>query len=200
MKTLFVFMLLTSIAIFMTSCGGEEEESYYPLSIGNEWNYEVTMTVDTSGTPHIYTGTSQDQIIDTAQLTGGKIVFQFATLLTLNGFYGNDTFYIHETDTAVYIYESLDDHVPDKYIEFPIENGSTWVVNATQTAVVLGSVDVSVPAGDYADCWEIAYIEGSDTIFVYLAYGIGEVKGLAIATYGDTVVTLSLELESAIIQ
>jgi hypothetical protein len=203
MKKTLAFILFVSVVMFIAQCGGEGNEgadSYYPLSVDNEWNYSVTMTVDIAGTPDIFTGTSQDQIIGTTQLTGGISVFQLATLLTLNGYSGNDTFYIHETDTAVYLYEDVDDTLPDKYIEYPIENGSTWTVNSTQTAVVLGSVDVSVPTGDYSDCWEIAYIEGDDTIFVYLAYGIGEVKGYAINTYADTTVALSLELESATIQ
>jgi hypothetical protein len=201
-KNLYLSTTIICIAALMINCGGEDEveESYYPLNIGNEWNYEVTMTVDMSGTPYIYTGTSQDQIIGITQLTGGKSVFQFATLLTLNGYYGNDTFYMHETDTAVYIYEELDDTLPDKYLEFPIVNGNTWTVNPTQTAAVLGSVDISVPAGNYNDCWEIAYFDGDDTVFVYLAKGIGEVKGYATDVYSDTTVTLSLELVDVSIQ
>lgn len=202
MRMIFTFLFGLSITMFVISCGGEDEveESYYPLRIGNEWNYEVTMTVDIAGTPYIYAGESQDRVIGTTQLTVGTGVFQFATVLTLNGYSGYDTFYIHETDTAVYLYEDVDDTLPDKFLEFPLAVGNAWTVNATQSAHVLGSVDVSVPAGDYGDCWEIAYVEGSDTIFVYLAYGIGEVKGYAIDTYADTTFAISLELESATIQ
>jgi len=202
MKKMLAFILFVCISLFIINCGGEDEvvDSYYPLNIGNEWNYTVTMTIEISDTPYIYTGTSEDQIIGTTQLTAGINVFQFATMLTLNGYTGNDTFYIHETDTAVYLYEDIDDTLPDKYLEFPLATGNTWTVNATQSARVLGSVDVSVPAGDYSDCWEIAYIEGDDTIFVYLAYGVGEVKGYAVDNFADTTVTLSLELESATIQ
>ncbi|MDH4211786.1 MAG: hypothetical protein OEV79_10120 [candidate division WOR-3 bacterium] len=200
MRKLFIFILLTSIAIFLINCGGEEEENYYPLSIGNEWNYEVTMTVDIPDTSYTFTGDSQDRIVGTTQLAGGMSVFEFATAITLNGYSGNDTFYIRGTDTAVYLYETLDDTLPDTYLEFPIENGRTWIVNSAETAVVLGSIDISVPAGTYNDCWEIAYIGEDDTIFVYLANGIGEVKGYAIDAYADTTVTLSLELESVTIQ
>ncbi|UCD05572.1 MAG: hypothetical protein JSV98_10765 [candidate division WOR-3 bacterium] len=202
MRKILAFLVFVCITIFLVECGGEDEveHSYYPLNIGNEWNYEVTMTVEIPGTSYNFTGASQDQITGTTQLTGGASVFQFATALTLNGFSGNDTFYIHETDTAVYLYEDVDDTLPDKYLEFPLAVGNTWTVNATQSAQVLGSVDISVPAGDYSDCWEIAYTEGEDTILVYLAYGVGEVKGYAVSNFADTTVTLSLELESTTIQ
>jgi len=203
MKRIFTLLFAVSIIIFVTGCGGEgdeSEDSYYPLTIGNEWNYETTWTLDIAGTPYIYQGEIQDRVIGTTQLTTGTNVFQFTTALTLNGYSDTDTFYLHETDTAVYVYESLDDTSPDKYIQFPLENSSTWVVNSTQTAVVLGIVDVSVPAGDYSDCWEIAYLDGDDTVFVYLAHGIGEVKGYAIDISADTTLAVSLELESATIQ
>ena len=202
MRKILAFILFVCITLFLVDCGGEDEvvDSYYPLNIDNEWNYEVTMTVEIPGTSYTFTGASQDQIIGTTQLAGGTEVFQFATMLTLNGYTGNDTFYIHGTDTAVYLYEDVDDTLPEKYLEFPLATGNTWTVNATQSAHVLGSVDISVPAGDYSDCWEIAYIEGEDTIFVYLAYGVGEVKGYAVDNFADTTVLLSLELESATIQ
>ena len=200
MRNLFVFMLLTSIAIFMTSCGGESEESYYPLSVGNVWNYGVTMIAEIPGTTATFTGDSQDRIVDTAELTGGTSVYELVTSITINGYSGSDTFYIHETDTAVYIYESLSDTVPDKYLELPLENSSSWIVNSSETAVVLGTIDISVPAGVYSDCREIAYIDNDDTTFVCLARGVGEVAGHATYSEADTTITIALELESATIQ
>jgi hypothetical protein len=201
MKKIFTFILFVSIAIFIANCGGEEEiDSYFPLSVGNVWEYMVGMTVAIPGTTYIFMGNSQDNIIGTTQLVGGASVFQLATSLTLDGYSGRDTFYIHETDTAVYLYESPDDTIPDKYLELPIETGNTWTVNSYETAVVLGTSDVSVPAGDYQDCWEIAFVDESDTTFVYLALGVGEVKGLAGYSVEDTTVTIRLDLESATIQ
>jgi hypothetical protein len=204
MKKIFAFILFVSIVIFATNCGGEgdgeEVDDYYPLSIGNSWEYMAGMTVAKPDTISIYLGNSQDRIIGTTQLVGGANVFEWATSITLDGYSDTDTFYIQETDTAVYIYESLSDTAPDKYLKLPIENGVTWMVNSDETAVVLGTIDVSVPAGDYKDCWEIAYVDGSDTTFVNLARGVGEVKGWAHYSVADTTVTIRLDLESVTIQ
>lgn len=201
MKKIFAFILFFSIAIFVTNCGGEEEiDSYFPLSVGNVWEYMVGMSVQVPGSTYIFIGNSQDRIVGTTQLVSGASVFEFATSLTLDGYSTRDTFYIHETDTAIYLYESLEDTTPDKYLELPIEAGNTWTVNSYETAVVLGTSDVSVPAADYQDCWEIAFVNGSDTTFVYLALDVGEVKGLAHYAVADTMVTIRVDLESATIQ
>ncbi|UCD18865.1 MAG: hypothetical protein JSU64_05400 [candidate division WOR-3 bacterium] len=203
MKRIFASILLACIVLFVGTCGGEgdgENDGYYPLSIGNTWDYMVGMTVEQPGTISIFMGNSRDEIIGTTQLAGGTSVFEWITSITLDGYSDSGTFYIHETDTAVYVYESLNDTVPDRYLELPLENGNTWTVNSDVAAIVLGIVDVSVPAGNYTDCWEIAYIQSSDTTFAYLARGIGEVKGWAQTSIGDTTVTLRLDLESATIQ
>lgn len=200
MRNLCVFTLLALIAIHTGSCGGEGEEDYYPLSVGNVWNYGVTMIAEIPGTTATFTGDSQDRIVGTAELSGGISVYEWVTSITIDGYSGSDTFYIHETDTAVYIYESMIDTVADKYLELPIESNNSWIVNSNQTAVVLATVDISVPAGIYSDCYEIAYIDNDDTTFVCFANGVGEVYGHAAYSEADTTITIVLELESATIQ
>lgn len=201
MKKLFVLIPLIVIVAIITTCGGEEEvENYYPLSVGNIWNYGITMTVEVPGTTYTYTGDLQDEITNETQHTNGANVFEWVGALTLDGFSSTDTFYLQETDTAVFMYTSLVDTDPDNHLELPIEEGNTWIVNSTMTAVVLGRADISVPAGNYEDCWEIAYIYLGDTMYVYLADGVGEVRGYIIETEADTTVALVEVLESATIQ
>lgn len=202
MKTFAAFIFLISVAVYSTGCGGEEEvaDTYYPLNAGNSWTYTIGMTVAAPGTTAIYLGSTHDTIIGTTLVTGGISAFTWATSLTLNGYSSRDTFYIHESDTAVYIYESIDDTSPDKYLVLPIESGNAWTVNSGITASVLGFIDVSVPAGDYSDCWQIAYVENNETTLVYLAHNVGEVKGWSQYSVADTTVTIRLDLESATVQ
>lgn len=194
-------LLLMAALIIFIRCGGEEEiENYFPLSVGNIWNYGITMTIETPESTYIFTGDDQDEIIDQVQHTNGASVFEVVASLTLDGYSNIDTLYVQETDTLILVYASLVDIDPDRYLELPIETGNTWVVNSIMTATVLGRKDVSVPAGDYNDCWEIAYLYMGDTMYIYLADGVGEVRGYTIETVADTTAAIVSELESVTIQ
>lgn len=202
MKKHIVFILFIVFTLFITSCGGDGDSgvAYYPLTVGDIWNYEVTMTWEDPDTTMVITGDLRAKITDETQLDNGTDVFEQVVAWTLDGSSFVDTNYIEETDAAIISYDRKDGTDPFTLLELPIEDGNTWIVNTTTTAVVLGKQDVSVPAGEYDNCWEIAYIISDDTTYVYFAEDVGEVKEYGFQTVGDTTLTALIELEGATIQ
>lgn len=194
-------LLLVPLIVFIISCGGAV--NYYPLAVGNVWDYIMTMTMTTPTDTLEATGSQNDEITEETTLDDGTEVFEQVTITTI---FDPDTsvdttiMYIEETDDYIRGYDSKDDTIPDTFAELPIEDGNTWDVNDDMSAVVLGKVDVSVPAGDYDDCWEIGYIHDNDTTYDYFADGVGMVRAYTEFTDTDTTYTYEMELESAIIQ
>jgi len=195
-------LLLVPLIVFIIGCGAEAV-NYFPLAVGNVWDYIMTMTVTTPTDTLEATGSQNVEITEETTLDDGTEVFEYVTITTT--IFDPDTFvdttivYIEETDDYIRGYESKDDTIPDTFAELPIEDGNTWDVNDDESAVVLGKVDVSVPAGDYDDCWEIGYIIDNDTTYNYFADGVGTVRTYFEFTEDEITVESETELEHATI-
>jgi hypothetical protein len=196
-------LLLIPFVLFVIGCGGAV--NYFPLGVGSVWEYSITTTYTSPTDTLEMTGTQELEITEETTLDDGTdVVEQMAitettidTLTTVDTTYS----YLEETDDYIRGYDSKSDTTPDTWLELPIEEGNTWVVNDEMTAVVLGKVDnVSVPAGDYDDCWELGMIMDGDTVFVYLADGIGTVRQYAEFMEDDATIVNEMVLESASVE
>jgi hypothetical protein len=204
MKYLFITLSFITFVASIVGCGGDEEEesvvNYYPLSVGNIWDYLDTRIIPV-GPESTQTITGNFRVTITGvTLVNGKDVFIQERVSNIYGTPDTSIWYIAETDTAILFYDSVNDTIPYKLLELPLETGNSWYVHFPyQRAVVLGRSDVSVPAGDYNDCWEIAYIYDDDTVYSYYAAHIGLVR----ESWFEWIVMpmwAVLELESATIQ
>jgi CBS domain-containing protein len=200
MKKLLLFI---PIVLYIIGCGGAAV-NYFPLSVGSVWEYWMTSTTTTPTDTTETTGTQYVEITEETTLDDGTEVVEQMTITTtvVEPDTSVDTTYTYMEETEDYIrgYEDKADTLPDTWAELPIEEGNTWDVNDIMSAVVLGKEAVSVPAGNYDDCWEIGYITDNDTVYVYFADGVGMVRQYMEITEGDVVFESETELESATIE
>jgi hypothetical protein len=205
MKYLLIVVSLITFIALIGGCGGDDEEEptladYFPLAVGNIWDYVYTIVMEQQGSSQTFTGDIQVEITGVTTLVNGMDVIIREMIVSMMGMVDTTYTYIAASDTAVLFYFSLNDTIPNKYLELPLETGNSWVVSTGQTAVVLGRNNVSVPAGNYSHCWEVAYTWGNDTIYDYFAGYTGIVKEYMFDSGGGAMMTTSVELESATIQ
>lgn len=164
-------MWLLPVVALIVGCGGEDD-SYFPLSVGNEWTYDMTMTIIEQDTI-IETGSQELKITGTTTLDNGTEVFVMSMTITFdNPAIPGDTqmVYFQETDDYILAYDALADTIPsDTVLAFPLEIGKTW-----GDYEVTDQVDLSVPAGQFGDCWEV-YNETEDAYW-YWKSGVGMVR------------------------
>jgi hypothetical protein len=171
--------LLIPIIALIIGCGGEEE-NYFPLTVGNTWDYEMTTTtiivIDTvTSDTTVDTGAMDLDINEETTLDNGTDVFEMITTVTFDDTLipsFADTSYIDETEDYLLEYSTKADTVPsDTMLALPLEAGKTW---ADYEAI--GQENVTVPAGTFNDCWKVRGIDNSDTMYMYLAPDVGMVK------------------------
>lgn len=198
--------LLPVIALII-SCGGDEAENFFPLAVGNVWNYDLLYTmmgVDTTE----YTGTSTTEIIQETTLDNNVDVFEQVTTTVWDDttvmVNSVDTTYIQETEDYILIYYDLADTEPDTSLVLPIEEGNTWTVYAdttdTLTAEVIGQEDVAVTAGTYIDCWDIMYTSLGQTQDDWFAPDVGVVRQYMSMEVAPIMIEFTRELTSSTIQ
>lgn len=181
MKKLTVLAAL--VLLLVIGCG--KKADYYPLTVGNIWNYTTTTTVTNTDTSVVhdttYTSTSKSEITADITLGNGDAGFEVV------GTYGTivDTSYVSEKDDFVFGWDSLADTTPDTLLVSPLEENKSWTVTSDTTGslkiVVLEKVSgVVVPAATYDDVWKEAMIMtyGTivDTSYGYMAPNIGQIK------------------------
>jgi hypothetical protein len=197
--------LLPVIALII-SCGGDDAENFFPLTVGNVWNYDLLYTmmgVDTTE----YTGTSTTEITQETTLDNDIAVFEQVTTTVWDDTSMTDwvdTTYIQETEDYILIYNDLADTEPDTSLALPFEAGNTWTVYAdtadTMTAEVIGQDDVTVPAGSYTDCWDVEYTSLGQTQDDWFAMDVGVVRQHMLTGVAPFLNELTRELTSATIQ
>lgn len=179
-------MWLLPVFALIVGCGGEDD-SYFPLSVGNEWTYDMTLTMFDQDTT-VETGSQVLEITEETTLDNGTEVFTMVMTIAFDDTLipGDvDTNYLEETDDYILVYNTLADTVPvDTLLAFPLEVGKVW-----DSYEVTDQVDVNVPAGQFGDCWEV-YDETEDAYF-YWKSGVGMVRMI------DDDVTWSMLMELA---
>jgi len=204
-------LCLLPIIVLVIGCGGEAV--YYPITVGNTWLYQTTVTTivqldSVTADTTVTTGETDTDITAETTLDNGTAVFEIVSMITWDDTLMTDvtdTSFVEETEDYVLSYEDKADTEPDTALVLPIENGNTWTIHSdtslTTTAVVMGQQDVQVPAGTYTECWRIALIStpGNDTVYTYYAPDIGNV--LCEHTYMDSLMSIETitELQSVTI-
>lgn len=197
------FLLLIPIIVLIIGCGGDDVTNYYPLTVDNEWNYDMTMTeiivIDTvTSDTTVVTGTNASEITAETTLDNGTEVFEMIMTMTFDntlipGF--ADTSYVKETEDYLLSYSNKSDTAPDTMLALPLETGKTWA-----DYEVMGQENITVPAGTFNDCWEIREVD-EDTVYMYVALDIGMVKWTQSETEADTISRETLmELETYTVQ
>lgn len=198
--------LLPVIALII-GCGGDDVENFFPLAVGNVWNYDLLYTMMAVDTTE-YTGTSTTEITQETNLDNNVDVFEQVTTTVWDDttvmVNSVDTTYIQETEDYILIYNDLADTEPDTSLVLPIEEGNTWTVYAdttdTLTAEVIGQEDVTVPAGTFTDCWDITYTSLGQTQDNWFAPEMGVVRQYMSIIAAPVTIEFIRELTSSTIQ
>jgi hypothetical protein len=180
MKKLTVLAVLALLLV--VGCG--KKADYYPLTVGNIWNYTTTTTVthtDTLYNDTTITSTSKSEIVAEATLDNGDAAFE---IVNTSGTFV-DTSYASEKEGCVLGYDDKADTKPDTLLVTPVEEGTTWIAYSDSTGSVKVTITekvsgIVVPAGTYDDVWKGmaistfgAYV---DTSYGWIAPNIGDIK------------------------
>jgi len=205
-------LLLLIPVIAIIGCGLFGGADYWPLAVGNIWNYAGMTTVTISGT----TDTTAkyfitDKITANDQTIDGNKVFTVATRESIV-YYNPDTFnvytgnsYVREANKAILSYSSLTDSTPDTSLMTDLKEGKTWTQlynSGADTIVytVLTKEDVTVPANTYS-AWKVKEVYDSGTpVYYWYADGTGMIKYAYEYTYMTATVDVWMELQSATIK
>lgn len=199
-------------ALLLTACDlfGVQEDDYYPISLGNMWNYKGLVEIKAFNGDTISSSSGVTEVTAETRLTGGEDVFEITRIDTTFAKVPSETTlvytsvsYTRKTDDYVLGYESLDDTEPDTALVLPLEEGKTWTVQSwadtTTTATVLVKESVTVPAGTY-DCFKVRTTTtmGSQSYQMYWWYaeGVGLVKSYLETSQGGLVTVVRNELVS----
>ena len=192
-------LLLVPLIVFIIGCGGEEEANYFPLTVGNEWNYGFEMTRTDPDTTLTETGSAKMEITDETTLDNDTDVFEQVMTITFTDTLIPDvvdTSYFQETDDYIFEYDDKTSTAPDDTVlALPLEEGKTW-----GNYEVTGQEDVTVDAGSFDDCWEIMVIENGDTTYLYLAPNVGMVKMSSTEVEAEATYEMLMELETYTVQ
>lgn len=196
-------LLLIPLVILIVGCGEDEEGTvFFPLSVGNEWNFDMTMTETTPSDTTVVTGTQSQEITAETTLDDGTAVFEQTMIMTmeidtLTTIVDTSIEYIEETEDFLLAYDNKADTIPDTVAALPPEVGKTWNVDDSTTAEYIGQESVTVPAGTFSDCWKMVQIESTnDTVWIYVADNVGPVKINWIGVEADTTNEMLMELDN----
>jgi len=196
-------LVLVPVVLFLVGCGGGEKD-YWPVTVGNIWNYQQVTNVTSPDTNITFTDTMKVEVTKETTLDNNTAVFE---VIQSSGTYA-DTSYWQKTDKYLFWYDDKADTEPDTTLVFPIEEGNSWNVHKdssyTETMHVIGKESVTVPAGTYDDCWKgmEIFTDGTiaETSYVWLAPDIGWVKMTSTEADSNWTVTTKIELLNATIK
>lgn len=214
-----IFLLFAAFTLVLaTGCGDdasgpdESDEDFYPLSVGNQWNYDRNGTIKISGASvGTITGASVTEITGTDTHTENFDVFvQVTSTSDTTVMYGQttyadflDTLFVRVTTEGFFAYQHLDDTDSMFVVPFPLYEGSTWQFCQAPpiTAEILSmDVDVTVPAGSFESCMEMqtTMLAGLDivTTAADFARNVGRLNDVCTITADIILTTVTEELIS----
>jgi hypothetical protein len=223
-----VDMRITAILVFtaaiaaavLTGCGSSSTGpsgpvDYFPLAIGNTWNFSIDGYLIQAGSADtiLLEGTLQRAIVDTTQHQQGFEVWVLKDIVAITFIQGDTTItmrdtsfaYTFETSNEVLAYDdtvSTDHEIVSK---LPVTVGETWEPysydSTTVREVLSVTASVPTPAGNFTGC---AHFRDTDSAYpeenfeFWLAPGVGFCK-IIIHEVDSTEVHYDGELESYVV-
>jgi len=177
-----LFLCLFLLLFSCTGSGIEEQADYFPNADGNWWKYQysdsLTLRLELSGVRNI--GNEQVQIF----------IWNYED--------DTNTDYLSKKETEIIYFPTPESWTAFTLVKFPLEEGNSWqafrVIILSDTTTIIAYVEekqsVSVPAGEFENCYPIYYENQTLTqpIRIYFAPDIGPVK-FEYATGGEEVLT-----------
>lgn len=174
-------VLLAVLALFV-ACGDDDpfnpgqnqDFRFYPLSLGNTWNYVRFGTYQIDSLSYTIVGASTVSIVGVAEHSAGFQVFLEETMVsdTIQGLMviaTTDTSYIRVTSAGYFGYPGLGTTDSSWTVPFPLLTGMVWAFRTEPpvTGEILSmSETVTVPAGSFEDCLEMrtTWVQGGNVV------------------------------------
>ena len=176
MKRRFYFLFFLTFLLFFSSTnnGTQTQADYFPNADGNWWKYQysdtLTLRLELSGVRDI--GDEQVQ----------NLIWKYED--------DTNTDYLSKKETEIVLYTILQSWTAFTLVQFPLEEGNSWQAHRviitydttydtiTINAYVEEKQSISVPAGEFDDCYPIYYENQSLTqpMRIFFAPDVGPVK------------------------
>jgi hypothetical protein len=181
-----VVLLTASCSVLKLVSGTSDRLSYYPLAVGDEWEYRLVTTFGRG--PRLDTttlATYHHRITGTVKLASGEPMLLHVwnsqvtlrdTALPESSFSQAETTYYRRSRNAVYRYLTREDK-PDSILLLPLEMDRRWESNGIRYWVS-GREDVTVDGNTYPGCWRIQTTPADDAnpLNVWFGRGLGLVR------------------------
>lgn len=211
------------LTALLLSCGGSDPvgpstgngSEYYPLAVGNVWNYDRSGTISTGGAQMgTISGKVTVEITGTGTHSEGFEVFvrEVSVIDTTDiygqVFYSDSTFteYLRLTGDALFGYRGLADTDSSFTVPFPFQLGATWTFREeppTTGEILSLTATASVPAGSFTDCVEmqLVWMDSGMTVMntADLARDVGEVRNVFVSTADMFATDITHSLETFIL-
>jgi hypothetical protein len=188
-------LLLAGCAGLRSMLGGSERTSWFPLRMGNQWDYRLVSTVEENG--RLDTTTTADyhhEITGTRKLAGGQPVFVrvWTSTVTLrdsgivdSSFSQTETTYFRRSNRWVYRYQALNGP-PDSILALPPELDQKWRSGGLYYWVAARE-DIVIGGRRYPDCWRLTMTEekSPNSSNGWFARGFGLVRLVTERSFGD---------------
>jgi hypothetical protein len=179
-------VLVSGCSVLKFALGTSERNSYYPLSVGDAWEYRLVTTFNRGQRWDTTTlGTYRHRVIRAVNLADGKPALMRVwesqvtlrdTALPESTFAEAETTYYRRMKNAVYRYLTLQDS-PDSILLLPIEIDQRWKSKDVDYWVAARE-DVVIDGKSYQDCWCIQSRPTNDLfpLRVWFTKGVGLVR------------------------
>jgi hypothetical protein len=183
-------LLVTGCAVFT----GSERHSWFPLRVGNEWDYALVSTMGQDGRlDTTTTGVYRHAITGLGRLADGRPAFVrvWNSEVTLrdsgmadSSFSQSETTYFRRTKRWVYRYLTPASP-PDSILQLPPELDQKWRSEGVSYWVAARE-DVNAGGRLYPRCWRLTTTEGNDASSsnAWFAPGFGLIRMATERTFG----------------
>jgi len=169
-RSYFLSLLVLLLLYSCTDTGNEEQADYFPNADGNWWEYQysdsLTVRLELSGI-ETFGSTEVQRLIRNDE---GEI----------------DMDYLSKNETEIILYTSSYSWTAFTLARLPLREGNSWeafmfiILGDTTTIIAYaeGKQSVSVPAGEFADCYPIYYENQTfeEPVIIYFAPDVGPVR------------------------
>ncbi len=194
--------------------GPSADPDYFPISIGNQWDYDVDgYLTNTKGDTLTVDGSYVREVTKTVTHESGLVLFELVSSFSMSVQFPDtvvvwsDTSYSYtfDADSELIAYDDTLTSDFEIVMKFPPVAGETWEPFADSTVireVVSLSSSISVPSGNYTDCIHLRDTDTADPDFLwnmYVAEGIGPASFVIEEADSNSFSHMEIELESFLI-
>ncbi len=217
MRILIVLVLACWLVIAgcgSNSSGPSADPDFFPISIGNLWNYDVDgYLTDAKGDTLAADGSFVREATKTVTHESGLVLFELVSTFSMSIEFP-DTVVVWSDTSYSYIFDAdseligYDDTLSADYeivLKFPPTVGETWepfIDSTIVREVVSLSASISVPSGNYTDCIHLRDTDTAEPDYLwnmYVAEGIGPAMFIMEEADSNSFTHMEIMLESYVI-